>query len=116
MSPLLLRLTLTALGFCLSLTAGAEPPEALQLGSEQRVRRESNVSIRNEVQLAIDKGLAHLQSTQRADGTWGKLGTTGFVLMALQRDPRGRAEVDRVGRGIRGHDHKRLRGVAACVR
>src|SRR5215218_2950436 len=76
----LARSILTALAACLQLAARAE----------SLPRKESNVSIRNEVQLAIDKGLAHLQSTQRADGTWGKLGVTGFVLMAFQRDPRER--------------------------
>lgn len=78
MFPSLARLLLTALVSCLPLAALAEPP----------ARRESNVSVRNEVQIAIDKALAHLQETQRADGTWGKLGTTGFVLMGYQRDPR----------------------------
>jgi hypothetical protein len=78
MPHLLTRSILTALAVGLSLTAGAEPLP----------RRESNVSVRNEVQLAIDKGLAHLQSTQRADGTWGQVGTTGFALMALYADPR----------------------------
>jgi hypothetical protein len=77
MPGLLARSIVTALALCLPLAARAEPLP----------RKESNVSIRNEVQLAIDKGLAHLQGTQRADGTWGKMGTTGFVLMALQRDP-----------------------------
>ena len=57
---------------------------------EPLARKESNVSIRNEVQLAIDKGLARLEQTQRPDGTWGTLGTTGFAMMALERSPRGR--------------------------
>jgi hypothetical protein len=74
---------LTALAICLQGAACAEPLP----------RRESNVSVRNEVQLAIDKGLAHLQSTQRADGTWGKIGTTGFVLMALWAEPGGRGRL-----------------------
>jgi phosphatidylethanolamine-binding protein (PEBP) family uncharacterized protein len=79
MPGLLARFILT-LAVCLPCAAWAEPLP----------RKESNVSIRNEVQLAIDKGLAHLQTTQRPDGSWGTLGTTGFVLMAFQRDPRGR--------------------------
>src|SRR3954470_18019247 len=79
MPGLLTRFLLT-LAVCLPLAARAEPLP----------RKESNVSIRNEVQLAIDQGLTHLQKTQRADGTWGKVGTTGFALMAFQRDPRGR--------------------------
>src|SRR3954454_1550297 len=78
--PSLLTRFMLILAVCLPLAARAEPLP----------RKESNVSIRNEVQLAIDKGLAHLETTQRADGTWGKVGTTGFVMMAFQRDPRGR--------------------------
>jgi hypothetical protein len=86
MPRVLARFILTALALALPLAARAEPLP----------RKESNVSIRNEVQLAIDKGLAHLQSTQRTDGTWGKLGTTGFVLMAFQRDPRGGGKFEAV--------------------
>ena len=87
MTPWVFPSLLTTFAVLLALVARAEP----------QVRRESNASIRNEVQLAIDKALAHLQSTQRADGTWGRVGTTGFVLMALQRDPRGRGNSLRKG-------------------
>jgi hypothetical protein len=80
MPAALVRLILLALAVCRPLGARAE----------SLPRKESNVSIRHEVQLAIDQGLAHLQSRQRAEGTWGNVGTTGFVLMAFQRDPRER--------------------------
>jgi hypothetical protein len=79
MSAPLTRFIVMALAVCVPLAARPEPLP----------RKESNVSIRNEVQLAIDKGLAHLQRTQGADGTWGKVGTTGFVLIAFGSDPRG---------------------------
>jgi hypothetical protein len=80
MPPSLLPSLVVTFALLLAPVARPEPP----------LRRESNASIRNEVQLAIDKGLAHLLGTQRADGSWGKMGTTGFTLMALRGDPRGR--------------------------
>ncbi len=55
-------------------------------------RKEENVSFRNEVQLAIDRGLSWLKSQQQADGHWASEvhpGLTALSLNAFHRDPSG---------------------------
>ena len=54
-----------------------------------------NLSLRNEIQLSIDKGLSFLKTQQKADGSWS--GTepnhpalTAMPLVAFQREPSGR--------------------------
>jgi squalene-hopene/tetraprenyl-beta-curcumene cyclase len=65
--------------------------------AEQEIipRKEKNLSLRNEVQLAIDKGLAFLQAQQKADGSWSATepnhpALTALPLMAFQREPSGK--------------------------
>jgi squalene-hopene/tetraprenyl-beta-curcumene cyclase len=58
-------------------------------------RDERNLSLRNEVQLAIDKGLAFLKARQKADGSWSAAepnhpALTALPLLAFQREPTGR--------------------------
>ncbi|HWB58003.1 MAG TPA: prenyltransferase/squalene oxidase repeat-containing protein [Chthoniobacteraceae bacterium] len=51
---------------------------------------QANLSLRNEVQHAIDKGLEYLASKQQAGGYWDMNkhpALTGLVLTAFQRDP-----------------------------
>ena len=64
------------------------------LFSEEPIaRKEQNVSVRNEVQLAIDKGLAWLKSHQNPDGSWSSPehpALTALPLIAFYREPGGR--------------------------
>lgn len=51
---------------------------------------QANLSLRNEVQHAIDKGLAYLAAKQQAEGYWDMdehPALTGLILTAFQRDP-----------------------------
>jgi squalene-hopene/tetraprenyl-beta-curcumene cyclase len=52
-----------------------------------------NLSLRNEVQLAIDRGLSFLQSQQKPDGSWSNAdhpALTAFAATAFQREPSGK--------------------------
>ena len=54
-----------------------------------------NLSLRNEIQLSIDKGLAFLKTQQQADGSWSATepnhpALTAMPLVAFQREPSGR--------------------------
>jgi squalene-hopene/tetraprenyl-beta-curcumene cyclase len=52
----------------------------------------TNLSLRNEVKLAIDRGLAWLEKQQAADGHWSMAenpALTGLALMAFMREPTG---------------------------
>jgi squalene-hopene/tetraprenyl-beta-curcumene cyclase len=88
MIPSLSRGAALALATLLS-TAAAEPIP----------RKPENVSIRNEVQLAIDRGLAWLKAQQQPDGSFANPANTAasaehpaltaLPLMAFQREPTG---------------------------
>jgi squalene-hopene/tetraprenyl-beta-curcumene cyclase len=59
------------------------------------LRDEKKLSVRNEVQLAIDKGLAFLKTQQKPDGSWSETdpnhpGLTALPLIAFQREPTGK--------------------------
>lgn len=61
--------------------------------SEPIPAKEENLSFRNEVKLAIDKGLAWLKSQQQAEGNWSNAehpALTALPLLAFQREPTGR--------------------------
>ncbi len=52
--------------------------------------RPPDISFRNELQHAIDRGLAWLQTNQNADGSWSTSehpGVTGLVLLSFKGDP-----------------------------
>lgn len=52
-----------------------------------------NLSLRNEVQTAIDRGLAFLKSQQKPDGSWSNAehpALTALAVVAFQREPSGR--------------------------
>ena len=56
-------------------------------------KKEENVSFRNEVKIAIDKGLAWLKGQQREDGSWSTIehpALTALPLLAFEREPTGR--------------------------
>lgn len=56
-------------------------------------KKDENVSFRNEVKLAIDKGLAWLKAQQKEDGSWSTTdhpALTALPLLSFQREPTGR--------------------------
>jgi squalene-hopene/tetraprenyl-beta-curcumene cyclase len=56
------------------------------------LKNTQNLSLRNEVQLAIDRGLAFLKSQQKEDGSWSNQeqpALTALPLVAFQRAPGG---------------------------
>jgi len=58
-------------------------------------RQEKNLSLRNEVQLAIDHGLGFLKTEQKADGSWSATdpnhpALTALPLIAFQHEPSGK--------------------------
>jgi len=58
------------------------------------LRDPQNLSLRNEVQTAIDRGLDWLKSQQQPDGSWSKAdhpALTGLAAMAFQRAPGSKA-------------------------
>jgi squalene-hopene/tetraprenyl-beta-curcumene cyclase len=57
------------------------------------LRDPKNLSLRNEVQTAIDRGLAYLQSQQKPDGSWSNPdhpALTAMPIVAFQREPSGK--------------------------
>jgi squalene-hopene/tetraprenyl-beta-curcumene cyclase len=61
--------------------------------AEPLPRSQANLSLRNEVQLAIDKGLAWLQKQQQPDGSWSNAehpSLTALPLIAVLREPTGK--------------------------
>ncbi len=68
---------------------------ALLAADEPIPRDGKNLSLRNEIQLAIDKGLGFLKTQQKEDGSWSAAepnhpALTGLPLVAFQREPSGR--------------------------
>ncbi len=62
------------------------------LAAEPLVKKTENVSFRNEVQLAIDRGLTFLKTQQKPEGYWSSdehPGLTALPLNAFHRDPAG---------------------------
>jgi squalene-hopene/tetraprenyl-beta-curcumene cyclase len=60
---------------------------------EPIARRSENVSFRNEIQLAIDKGLTWLKENQKPDGYWSTEehpALTALPLLAFHREPTGK--------------------------
>ena len=56
-------------------------------------RKDENLSFRNEVKIAIDKGLSWLKAQQKEDGSWSgsdNPALTALPLLAFQREPAGR--------------------------
>jgi squalene-hopene/tetraprenyl-beta-curcumene cyclase len=56
------------------------------------LKDQKNLSLRNEVQLAIDRGLAFLKSQQKEDGSWSNAdhpALTALPSVAFQREPSG---------------------------
>ena len=56
-------------------------------------RKDENLSFRNEVKVAIDKGLAWLKAQQKEDGSWSTTdhpALTALPLLAFQHEPTGR--------------------------
>ncbi len=57
------------------------------------LKNPDNLSLRNEVQTAIDRGLAWLKSQQKDDGSWSSAdhpALTALTTVAFQREPSGR--------------------------
>ena len=76
----------------LFLTAAA-PFAALAAANGPAVQDANNLSLRNEVQMAIDRGLAFLQAQQKEDGSWSNAdhpALTALPLVAFQREPSGK--------------------------
>ena len=76
--------TTLALGFALGL---------LVMGADPLPRKNENISLRNEIGIAIDKGLAWLKTHQNADGSWSNPdypGLTALPLLAFHREPTGK--------------------------
>jgi squalene-hopene/tetraprenyl-beta-curcumene cyclase len=63
------------------------------VAAEPLPQKDSNLSFRNEVKIALDKGLAWLKTHQAEDGSWSTTdhpALTALPLLAFQREPTGR--------------------------
>ena len=68
---------------------------ALLAADDPIPRNSKNLSLRNEIQLAIDQGLAFLKTQQKDDGSWSAAdpnhpALTALPLVAFQREPSGK--------------------------
>lgn len=77
------------------LAAAAFLAPALFAADDLIPRDGKNLSLRNEIQLAIDRGLAFLKTQQKEDGSWSAAepnhpALTALPLVAFQREPSGR--------------------------
>ena len=80
------------------LFAAAPTLEPREHALENSLIATDNTSLRNEVQIAIDKGLAWFQKTQNADGTWGLPeypAQTALPLTAFMLEPSGKFRKDK---------------------
>ena len=78
--------TFTAAALSLSLISCGVAGEPLP-------KKDSNLSFRNEVKIALDKGLAWLKARQNEDGSWSTTdhpALSALPLLAFQREPTGR--------------------------
>jgi squalene-hopene/tetraprenyl-beta-curcumene cyclase len=81
------RASLLCLFACLTSAPSVPAAEALRVGGP------ADESFRNEIQLAIDRGLAWLQANQNSNGWWSSPdlpALTALPLMALMSEPSGR--------------------------
>ncbi|HZJ14509.1 MAG TPA: prenyltransferase/squalene oxidase repeat-containing protein [Chthoniobacteraceae bacterium] len=63
------------------------------VAAEPLPKKDSNLSFRNEVKIALDKGLAWLKARQNEDGSWSTTdhpALSALPLLAFQREPTGR--------------------------
>ena len=79
----------------LTVLAAALFAPALFAAEDPIPRDGQKLSLRNEIQLAIDKGLAFLKTQQKDDGSWSDAdpnhpALTALPLVAFQREPSGR--------------------------
>ena len=78
--------------------------------AESLPRKDENLSFRNEVKLAIDKGLAWLKTQQKEDGSWSTPdhpALTALPLLAFQREPTGRYQQEKPAFLQKGYDFLR---------
>jgi squalene-hopene/tetraprenyl-beta-curcumene cyclase len=71
----------------------ATPLATPLIGSEPLPLKPENVSFRNEIQLAIDRGLNFLKQQQKPEGYWSTAehpALTAMPLMAFHREPTGK--------------------------
>ncbi len=76
-----------------SLLLCAVIPLAAALAEDPIPKQNENLTIRNEVQLAIDRGLAWLEKNQNADGSWSvadQPALTALPLRVFMSDPSGK--------------------------
>lgn len=82
---------------------------------EPLARKTENVSLRNEVQLAIDKGLGFLKAQQKPEGWWSTEehpALTALPLMAFHREPSGKYREANAPFLQKGYDFIRARAQA----
>ena len=73
-------------------------------------KKDENISFRNEIKIAIDKGLAWLKAQQKEDGSWSTTdhpALTALPLLAFQREPTGRYSAEQPDFLKKGYDFLR---------
>ena len=73
-------------------------------------KKDENLSFRNEVKIALDKGLAWLKAQQKEDGSWSSAdhpALTALPLLAFHREPTGRYSADAPAFVKKGYDFLR---------
>lgn len=86
---------------------------ATALAQNAVVNDAKNLSLKNEVQTAIDRGLAYLKSQQKPDGSWSNAdhpALTAMPVVAFQREPSGTNLKSPPDFLLKGYDY--LRGFA----